>query len=141
LFASLAFVLRGQGDCRCVVVAFKLVPKPPSQPKTTTDPHKTNTNHKQHTTKPRGLAFDTDTNGHIDNFACFAAPGVVLLAWSDDESDPQSAISHEALAILEAATDAKGRKLKVIKLPCPPPLFRTQEEWDTLVRVFVCLFV
>lgn len=64
---------------------------------------------------------------------------MVLLAWSDDESDPQRAISQEALAILEAATDAKGRKLKVIKLPCPPPLFRTQEEWDTLVRV--CLFV
>jgi hypothetical protein len=38
---------------------------------------------------PRGLAFDDDTNGHIDNFACFARPGVVLLAWSDDPEDPQ----------------------------------------------------
>jgi len=37
---------------------------------------------------PRGLFGDTDTNGHIDNFACFAKPGVVLLAWTDDESDP-----------------------------------------------------
>jgi hypothetical protein len=32
---------------------------------------------------------DDDTNGHIDNFACFAAPGVVLLAWTDDADDPQ----------------------------------------------------
>ena len=31
----------------------------------------------------------TEFAGHIDNFACFAAPGVVLLAWTDDESDPQ----------------------------------------------------
>ena len=37
----------------------------------------------------RGLFADHDTNGHIDNFACFARPGVVLLAWTDDESDPQ----------------------------------------------------
>jgi hypothetical protein len=28
-----------------------------------------------------------------------------------------------------------SRVLQVIKLPCPPPLHRTQEEWDTLVRV------
>lgn len=38
---------------------------------------------------PRGLYGDDDTNGHVDNFACFARPGVVLLAWTDDESDPQ----------------------------------------------------
>lgn len=39
---------------------------------------------------PKGLIGDDDTNGHIDNFACFAAPGVVLLAWTDDEGDPQA---------------------------------------------------
>lgn len=89
----------------------------------------------------RGLYGDEDTDGHIDNFACFARPGVVLLAWCDDPSDPQHAVSTEALAILEQETDAQGRKLEVIKLPCPPPLYRTQEEWDTLVRVvrFVCM--
>lgn len=38
---------------------------------------------------PRGLVGDDDTNGHVDNFACFAAPGVVLLAWTDDEADPE----------------------------------------------------
>ena len=38
---------------------------------------------------PRGLVGDDDTNGHIDNFACFAAPGVVLLAWTDDADDLQ----------------------------------------------------
>eukprot|EP00878_Enallax_costatus_P012150 GHUV01012687.1.p1 GENE.GHUV01012687.1~~GHUV01012687.1.p1 ORF type:complete len:257 (+),score=61.56 GHUV01012687.1:920-1690(+) len=81
---------------------------------------------------PKGLYMDTDTNGHIDNFACFARPGVVLLAWTDDTSDPQYQISQEALQVLEQAVDAKGRKLQVIKLPCPPPMERTQEEWETL---------
>ena len=38
---------------------------------------------------PRGLEADDDTNGHVDNFACFARPGVVLLAWTDDKDDPQ----------------------------------------------------
>lgn len=39
---------------------------------------------------PKGLHGDDDTNGHIDNFACFARPGVVLLAWTDDAADPQA---------------------------------------------------
>lgn len=38
---------------------------------------------------PKGLYKDTDTNGHVDNFACFARPGVVLLAWTDNSEDPQ----------------------------------------------------
>jgi len=83
---------------------------------------------------PRGLFGDTDTNGHIDNFACFAKPGVVLLAWTDDESDPQFEISQEALQILNQERDAQGRQLQVIKLPCPPVLSRTQEEWESLAE-------
>lgn len=38
---------------------------------------------------PKGLYADDDTNGHVDNFACFVRPGVVLLAWTDDIKDPQ----------------------------------------------------
>lgn len=32
---------------------------------------------------------DWVTNGHCDNFCCFVRPGHVLLAWTDDTSDPQ----------------------------------------------------
>ena len=39
--------------------------------------------------------------GHVDNFCCFSGPAQILLAWSDDEEDPQYAISREALDILE----------------------------------------
>ncbi|KAL3645572.1 hypothetical protein CASFOL_010752 [Castilleja foliolosa] len=77
---------------------------------------------------PRGLYGDDDTNGHIDNMCCFARPGVVLLSWTDDESDPQYERSLEALSVLTTATDAKGRKLEIIKLHVPGPLYMTDEE-------------
>jgi agmatine deiminase len=75
----------------------------------------------------RGV-FEDETDGHVDNLACFARPGVVLLSWSEDESDPQSAISRDALARLEAATDARGRPFEVVRLPSPGPLTMTAEE-------------
>lgn len=61
----------------------------------------------------RGLYKDDDTNGHIDNFACFVRPGVVLLAWCDDPSDPQHDISTHALQLLQQERDAQGRQLQV----------------------------
>lgn len=65
-------------------------------------------------------ALDHDnTNGHVDNLACFAAPGVVLALSEDDPSDSQYAALHENLARLRAARDARGRRLKVIELPQP----------------------
>ncbi|CAA2994831.1 agmatine deiminase [Olea europaea subsp. europaea] len=77
---------------------------------------------------PRGLFGDDDTNGHIDNMCCFARPGVVLLSWTDDESDPQYERSIEALSVLSSATDANGRKLEIIKLHVPSPLYMRDEE-------------
>ncbi|KAK1295937.1 Agmatine deiminase [Acorus calamus] len=77
---------------------------------------------------PRGLSHDDDTNGHVDNMCCFVSPGKVLLAWTDDESDPQYERSVEALAVLSNATDARGRKLDIIKLHVPGPLHMTDEE-------------
>ncbi len=72
--------------------------------------------------------FEDETDGHVDNLACFARPGVVLLTWSEDESDPQRAISRDALERLEAASDARGRSFEVVKLPSPGPLRTTAEE-------------
>jgi agmatine deiminase len=77
---------------------------------------------------PHGLYGDDDTNGHIDNIACFAEPGVVLLAWTDDVNDPQWDISTRAYDILVNSTDAKGRRLEVVKVPLPPPQYISKEE-------------
>jgi len=72
--------------------------------------------------------YNDETDGHVDNLVCFAAPGVVLLTWSDDESDPQQAISADASARLETATDARGRHFEVVRIPSPGPIFTTAEE-------------
>lgn len=77
---------------------------------------------------PKGLVGDDDTNGHIDNIACFAEPGKVLLAWTDDANDPQHAVSSEAFDVLSRVVDARGRRLEIVKLPLPPPQYRTEEE-------------
>jgi agmatine deiminase len=75
----------------------------------------------------RGVVED-ETDGHVDNLACFARPGLVLLSWSEDESDPQHAVSRDALERLRAATDARGRPFEVVLLPSPGPLTITAEE-------------
>ncbi|GMY15427.1 agmatine deiminase-like [Fagus crenata] len=77
---------------------------------------------------PLGLYGDDDTNGHIDNMCCFVKPGVVLLSWTDDEKDPQYERSVKAISVLSNETDAIGRKLQVIKLHVPGPLYMTDEE-------------
>ncbi|MBS1880505.1 MAG: agmatine deiminase [Actinobacteria bacterium] len=75
----------------------------------------------------RGV-FADETDGHVDNLACFARPGVVLLTWTEDRSDPQHEISLDARRRLEAATDARGRSLEVVLLPSPGPLRTTAME-------------
>ncbi len=75
----------------------------------------------------RGV-YNDETDGHVDNLACFARGGVVLLTHTEDESDPQHAISRDALERLRAATDARGRSLEVIRLPSPGPLTISEQE-------------
>ena len=67
----------------------------------------------------KGLDGD-ETDGHVDNIACFAAPGKVILQTCSEPSDPNHAISQAALAVLRAARDAKGRSIEVIEVPQPP---------------------
>ena len=65
-----------------------------------------------------GLAND-HTDGHIDNIARFCAPGVVVCqsAWGGDDPNIET---HDAIAAaLAAMTDARGRRLKVERIPGP----------------------
>lgn len=74
-----------------------------------------------------------ETNGHIDDVATFIAPGVMACIWTDDPDYPFYRQCHEAYETLSNATDAKGRKLKVYKLPMPvKPLYMTQEACDSI---------
>ena len=77
---------------------------------------------------PRGI-YNDETNEHVDNVCAFIRPGEVVLAWTDKEDDPQYALSKASLDYLEQATDAKGRKIIVHKLPIPAvPVCITEDE-------------
>lgn len=75
----------------------------------------------------KGVYLD-ETSGHVDNLCCFIRPGVVALAWTDDQSDPQYEISLDAYERLKAATDANGRKLEIHRIHQPDPIYITEEE-------------
>ena len=75
----------------------------------------------------KGVVND-ETSGHIDNLACFVRPGVVCLTWTDRRRDPQYAISRDAFERLHEARDARGRRLKVVRLPMPGPLYMRARE-------------
>ncbi len=79
---------------------------------------------------PNGV-FNDETNEHVDNVLHIVEPGHVLLHWTDDESDEQYALSKSALDVLENSVDAKGRNIKVTKIPVPNPhIIVTKEEAD-----------
>ncbi|WP_068825329.1 agmatine deiminase [Pseudomonas sp. BMS12] len=78
---------------------------------------------------PDGL-YNDETDGHVDNFCCYVRPGEVLLAWTDDQNDPNYSRCQAAMRVLEAARDAKGRQLVVHKIPVPAAIHATQEECD-----------
>ena len=67
----------------------------------------------------RGWVGD-DTDGHIDNVACFARPGVILIQTCLDPNDPNYEISQENISILKSATDALGRRFEIIPIEQPP---------------------
>ena len=76
---------------------------------------------------PYGVYLD-ETNGHVDNFCRFVAPGTVMLTWTDDKDDPQYERSAAALEVLRSTTDARGRELEVVTIHQPGPITITQEE-------------
>ncbi|RYL93494.1 agmatine deiminase family protein [Sporolactobacillus sp. THM7-4] len=67
----------------------------------------------------RGLSGD-ETDGHIDNTACFASPGKVFIQVCHDSEDENFKIARENLEILRNATDARGRKIEIIEIQQPP---------------------
>ncbi len=80
---------------------------------------------------PYGI-FEDETNGHVDNICCFLKPGVVLLAWCDDENDPQYERCVKDYEYLSSVTDSKGRSLDIIKMPLPKPMYMSKDEANQL---------
>ena len=65
-----------------------------------------------------GLVND-HTDGHIDNLARFVAPGRVVCQSMCGKEDPNADVLEEIALSLAAMTDARGRKLEVVRIPSP----------------------
>lgn len=83
---------------------------------------------------PTGVDGDEDTNGHIDNWACFIDDATVLLSWTDlqDEDPVNYDRCRRALSILQESKDALERNLTVHKMHLPRPMMYTKEIVDDL---------
>src|SRR3546814_13071587 len=56
-----------------------------------------------------GQGLDKDeTDGHVDNIACFVEHGVVMAVTSDDAADPNQAIIAHNLRLRKKEGDARG---------------------------------
>jgi agmatine deiminase len=65
-----------------------------------------------------GLEND-HTDGHVDTIARFVRPGVVVCMRPSGDDDPNAAILDLIARDLEAMTDARGRRLEVVRVPSP----------------------
>lgn len=65
-----------------------------------------------------GIVGD-DTDGHIDDIARFAAPGVIVCALEDDPEDANYEILQDNFARLKSMTNASGSPFEIVTLPMP----------------------
>jgi agmatine deiminase len=69
---------------------------------------------------PLGLDGDDDTDGHVDNVAAFACPGVVVAQGCDDPDEPDQERLWANRTVLAAARDAAGDRLQVVDVGVLP---------------------
>ncbi|WP_368653711.1 agmatine deiminase [Ornithinibacillus sp. 4-3] len=74
-----------------------------------------------------GMVND-ETDGHVDEVVFFARPGEVVMSWTDDINDPNYTVLQDAYKQLSNTQDAKGRKLKIHKIPLPTQQAMSAEE-------------
>lgn len=66
-----------------------------------------------------GSEVDAVTDGHVDGICRFIRPGLVVTEVTDDKEDPEYRDLQENAVRLEAARDARGERLEVIRLMRP----------------------
>jgi agmatine deiminase len=69
---------------------------------------------------PHGLALDDDTDGHVDNVAAFAQPGVLVVQGCDDPHEPDHLRMNINRRMAQGFTDARGVPLRVVEIPVLP---------------------
>jgi agmatine deiminase len=69
---------------------------------------------------PYGLALDEDTDGHVDNVAAFARPGVLVVQGCDDPAQDDWLRMDVNRRTATGWRDAQGAALEVVELPVLP---------------------
>jgi agmatine deiminase len=69
---------------------------------------------------PYGLDLDDDTDGHVDNVACFARPGVLVVQGCLDRDEPDHVRMDVNRRMAEGWTDATGREVVTVEIPVLP---------------------
>ena len=69
---------------------------------------------------PHGLALDDDTDGHVDNVACFARPGTLVVQGCDDPDEADHLRMNVNRRVADGWVDARGRSLDVVEVPVLP---------------------
>jgi agmatine deiminase len=67
----------------------------------------------------KGLYGD-ETDGHVDNIACFARPGTIAMQVCFDPDDPNCEITMENLMRLRSTEDVNGRLPEIVEILQPP---------------------
>ncbi len=86
----------------------------------------------------QGLSGD-ETDGHVDNVACFASPGRIILQGCDDPADANYSIVADNRTRLKAARDARGMPLEIVELPAPRT--RQDDRGNRLVLSYVNFYL
>ncbi len=89
----------------------------------------------------QGLKGKDITDYHIDSLARFVAPGKVLiqLGAKRDPKDPWSMAAYETLNTLQSATDARGKKIEIVRLDDPITIRSDQPDFvSSYVNFYVC---
>lgn len=73
-----------------------------------------------------GIVGD-DTDGHIDDVARFVGPTTVVCAVEEDPTDVNYLPLQENFARLQGMHDQDGRRLTIVPLPLPGPVYAGQE--------------
>jgi agmatine deiminase len=81
------------------------------------------------------------TDYHIDSLARFVGPGRVLIQVDEqiDRDDPWSVAAHQTLSVLQGATDARGQKLEIVRLPDPVDIRSDDPDFvSSYINYYVC---
>jgi agmatine deiminase len=77
-----------------------------------------------------GDATETATDGHVDGYIGYVRPATLLCEVVADRDDPRFEVMAENRRVLEAAIDARGRRLELLPIiEAPPAVIPRGNEW------------